>query len=123
VFRGLKPRGLIERTDMEMRYRQQGQAFASQGRPALGAKSAPCLPWRRIELGYHAFGNRISLTFECHEDRNRRAGLLSTTLAMTPVNPLRFTSCDKTDRTAQAATIKLLRRAAHDLIIARLGVA
>jgi transposase, IS5 family len=27
------------------------------------------------------------------------------------------TSCDKTDRTAQAATFKLLRRAAHDLIL------
>jgi hypothetical protein len=27
------------------------------------------------------------------------------------------TSCDKTDRTAQAATFELLRRAAHDLIL------
>jgi hypothetical protein len=31
MFRRLKPRSLIERTDMEMGYRQPGQTFASQG--------------------------------------------------------------------------------------------
>ena len=81
------------------------------------AESALGFSRRRVELGYHAFGNLISLAFECHEDRNRRAGMPSTTLAMTPIYPLRFTSRDKTDRTAQAATFKLLRRAAHNLIL------
>jgi hypothetical protein len=41
----------------------------------------------------------------------------STTLAMTPIYPLGLTGRDKTDRTAQTATFKLLGRAAHDLIL------
>src|SRR5262249_49637528 len=110
----LKPRGLIERTDMEMRFRRPGETFARQRGPAPGAKSAPRSPWRRIDLGDLAFGHGISLAGECHEDRNRRARMPATTLAMTPIYPFRFTSGDKTDRPAQAATFKLLGRAAHD---------
>jgi hypothetical protein len=41
--------------------------------------------------------------------------MLSTTLAMTPIYPLRLTGRDKTDRTAEAATFELLDRDAHDL--------
>jgi hypothetical protein len=113
----LKPRGVIERTDREMRFRRPGETFARQSGPALGAKSTPRSPWRRIKLGDLAFGNGISLAVECDKDRNRRARMPSTTLAMTPIDPLRFTSGDKTDRPAQAATFKLLGRAAHDLIL------
>src|SRR5262245_23363236 len=119
----LQPRGLIERTDMEMRFRRPGETFARQRGPAPGAKSAPRSPWRRIELGYLAFGHGIRLAGEGHEDRNRRASVPATTLAMTPTYPFRFTSCDKTDRPAQATPCKLLGRAAHDLILlSRLGV-
>ena len=118
----LKPRGLIERTDREMRFRRPRETFASQSRPALGAKPAPCSPWRRIELGDLAFDNGIRLAIKCYEDGNRCATMPSTTLAMTPIHPLRFASCDKADHPAQAATFKL-GRAAHDLILLpRLGV-
>ena len=102
---------------MEMRYHWGWQAFAGQRRPAPGAKSSPGFPRRRIKLGYLTFGNRISLAVECHEDRNRRAGVLSTTLAMTPICPLRLAGRDKTDRTTEAATFELLDRAAHNLIL------
>jgi hypothetical protein len=43
--------------------------------------------------------------------------MLSTTLAMTPIYPLRLASRDKTDRPAKAATFELLDRAAHDWIL------
>ena len=56
----LKARGLNERTNMEMRFRQPGQAFASQGRAASAAEATSRLPRRRIELGDLAFGNGIS---------------------------------------------------------------
>ncbi len=119
----LKPRGVIERPDREMRFRRPRETFARQRGPAPGAKSAPGSPWRRIELGDLAFGHGIRLAVEGHEDRNRRARMPATTLAMTPIYPLRFTRCDKPDRPAQAATFKLLGRAAHDLILLpRLGV-
>jgi hypothetical protein len=55
----LKARGLNERTNMEMRFRQARQAFASEGRAALAAEATSRLPGRRIELGYLAFGNGI----------------------------------------------------------------
>ena len=98
---------------MEMRYRWGWQAFAGQRRPAPGAKSSLGFPRRRIKLGYLTFGNRISFAVECHEDRNRRAGVLSTTLAMTPIYALGLTSRQKTDCAAQAATLELLGRAGH----------
>jgi len=47
--------------------------------------------------------------------------MLSATLAMTPIYPLGLTGRDKTDRTAQTATFKLLGRAAHALSLAKLG--
>jgi len=43
--------------------------------------------------------------------------MLTTTLAVAPIYALRLTSRDKTDRAAQAATFKLVGRAAHDLIL------
>src|SRR5438046_1711409 len=36
---------------------------------------------------------------------------------MAPIDPLRLTSRDKTDRAAQAATFELVGRAAHNLIL------
>src|SRR5208283_1634514 len=101
--RRLKARSLIEGADMEVRFRRPGQTFASQGRTAPGAKSAARFPRRRIELGYFAFGDLIRLAVECHQNRNRRAGVLSTTLAMTPILALRFASGDKADCAAEAA--------------------
>src|SRR5438128_2251793 len=43
--------------------------------------------------------------------------MLPTTLAMTPIYALRFPSCDKTDRTTQTGTFKLLYRTTHVLIL------
>jgi hypothetical protein len=117
LSRRLKLRGTIEGADMKMRFRRPGEAFASQGRSASGAKSAPGSPGRRIELGYLAFSNGISPTVEYHEDSDRRASMPSTTLAMTPVYSLGLAGRDKTDRAAQTAAFKLLGCAVHDLIL------
>ena len=113
----LKLRGPIEGADMKMRFCRPGETFASQGRSASGAKSAPRSPGRGIELAYLAFGNGISPAVEYHEDSDWRASMPSTTLAMTPIYALGLTSRDKTDRAAQTATFKLLGCVAHDLIL------
>ncbi len=102
--RRLKPCRLIEGAEMEVRFRRPGQTFASQGRTAPDAESAARLPGRRIELGYFAFGNLICLAVERHEDRNRRAGVLSAAFAVTPINTLRYASGNKADPTAEAAS-------------------
>ncbi len=108
--RRLKPRGLIEGADMEVRFHRSGQTFASQGRTAPGAESAACFPGCRIELGYFALGNLVRLAVERHEDGNRRAGVLAAAFAMTPINPLRHASGNKADRAAEASTFQLLNR-------------
>jgi len=100
-----------------MRFRWTRKTFASQGRSAFGAESAPGSTGRGIELGYLAFGNGVRSAVEQDKSRNRRAGVPSTTLAMTPVHRLRLTGSDKTHCAAQAATFKLLSRAAHDAIL------
>ena len=115
--RWLKPRGLIEGADMEVRFRRPGQTFARKGRTAPGAKSAARSPRRRIELGYFSFSNLIRRAVECHEDRNRRTGVLSTALAMAPIFPFRFASGDKADCSAETAAFELLDRTAHNLIL------
>jgi hypothetical protein len=115
--RRLKPRGLIEGADMEVRFRRPGQTFARKGRTAPGAKSAARSPRRRIELGYFSFTNLIRLAVERHEDRNRRAGVFSTALAMAPIFPLRFASGDKADCAAKAPAFEVLDRTAHILIL------
>ena len=46
--------------------------------------------------------------------RHWRAGMSSTTLAVTPIHARRLTGRGKTDRTAEAATLETLDRAAHD---------
>src|SRR5260370_25293411 len=102
---------------MKVRQLDGRQAFAGQRRPTSGAKSPPRSPRRGIELGYLALGNPISLGFEGDEDRNRRPGMLSAALAMTPIYPLCLTSRDKTDRTAKAPTSALFDYPAHDLIL------
>ena len=107
---------------MEMRLRRPGEAFTSQGRSTSGAKATPRLPGRRIELGYLAFGDRISLQVIKREDRDRCTGMPSTTLTMTPIYRLGLSGRDKADCAAEAATFKLLGRAAHDLILPRPGV-
>jgi hypothetical protein len=98
--RRLKLRGTIEGADMKMRFRRPGETFASQGRPAPRAKSAPHSPGSGIELGYLAFGNGISPAVEYHEDSDRRASMPPTALAMTPIYALGLTGRDKTDRAA-----------------------
>jgi hypothetical protein len=120
VLRRLELRRLLKRADVEMRQRHVGQAFASQGRSTPRAKSAPCLSWRGIELGDLPFGHAIGSRFECDEDRYWRAGMSSTTLAMTPIHAYRLTVRGKTDRAAQAAAVKLLGRYAHYLILGSL---
>ena len=50
-----------------------------------GRKIAPRFPRCGIELGYLAFGNRISIAVKQYEDRNWSASMASTTLAMVPV--------------------------------------
>src|SRR5262249_36144197 len=101
---------------MEMRLCWPGEAFTSQGRSASGAKAPPRLPGRRIELAYLPIGNRIRLEVIKSEDGNRCTCMPSTTLTMTPIYRLGLSGRDKTDRTAEAATFKLLGRTAHDLI-------
>src|SRR5215469_11756574 len=104
---------------MEMCQRDVGQAFASQGRPAPRAKSAPGFPRRGIELKNFAFGNRVVFRFEGDEYGNRRASVSSTTLAVTPIHACRFTGRGKTDRATKATALELLGRIAHGLILAR----
>jgi hypothetical protein len=43
--------------------------------------------------------------------------MLAATLTMAPIDSLRLASRNKTDRTAQAATLKSLGRAAHNLLL------
>src|SRR5215469_4712227 len=100
VFGRLQLRSLIECANMEMRQCHLGQAFARQSRAAPPAKSAACLSGRGIELGDLAFGHRIGSRLECDEDRDRSAGMSSTTLAMTPVHAFGLTGRGKTDRPA-----------------------
>lgn len=116
-FCRFKLRGLIERTNMEMRLHRPWEAFASQGRSTSGTKAAPRLAGRGVELGYLPFGNRISLQLIKREDRDRRAGMPSTTLTVTPIYRLGLSGRDKTDRAAQTAAFKLLGFATHDLIL------
>jgi hypothetical protein len=82
-----------------------------------GRKIAPRFPRCGIELGYLAFGNRISLAVKQYEDRNWSASMASTTLAMAPVYCFRFAGSHKTDSTAQTTAFELLGRIAHDLIL------
>jgi len=87
----------IKCANIEMRFGRQPGAFTSQGRSAPGAKPAPGFSRRRIELGYFAFGDRISRLFECYEYRSRCAAMLTATLAMAPIYSLRPPGRDKTD--------------------------
>ena len=102
---------------MEMRLRRPGEAFTSQGRPASDAKATPRLPGRRIELGYLPFGNRISRQVIKREGCDRRAGMPSTTLTMTPIYCLGLSGRDKPDRAAEATTFQSLGRITHRLIL------
>src|SRR5215469_8155017 len=113
----LKVGRAIERADMEMCFSWQPRAFAGQCRPASGTKSPSGSSRRRIELRDLTLGDRISRAFECHKNRSRCAAMLATTLAVAPIYSLRLPSCSKTDRSAQATTFELLRRAGHDPIL------
>lgn len=99
LFAWLKVRGLIERTNMEMRLRRPGQALTSQSGTASGAKATARLPWGRIELGYLAFGKSVSLKVIKREDRDRCTGMPSTALTMAPIYRLGLPGRDKTDCT------------------------
>src|SRR5262249_15704706 len=120
---GLKACRLIKRADMEMRFFDLGKGFASQCRPAAGAKPTPGLTRSGIEFRYLAFGDGVSAGFERDEDRNRRTSMPSTSLAVAPIDALGSAGRCKTDRTAKTAAFKLIRRAAHDLSSARLRIA
>jgi hypothetical protein len=114
---GLKARGLIKCSDMEMGQSDFGQRFARQGRSAPGAKATPRLSWRGIEFCYLAFGYLVILGFVGHKGGSRRAGMLSTTVAMTPIYTLRFPTRGEAHRTAQAATFKLFLCVARSQIL------
>ena len=61
VFRGPKPRGLIERTDMEMRYRQQGQAFIPSLEFALPDPSAVEAEFKECRKGDYTMTDQEKL--------------------------------------------------------------
>src|SRR5271154_1998246 len=84
-FCRLKLRGLIERTNMEVRLRRPGEAFTGQGRSASSTKATTRSPGRRIELAYLAFGNIICFRLIKREDSDRSSGVPSTTITMTPI--------------------------------------
>src|SRR5260370_32035426 len=99
VPRRLKSRGLIECTDMKMRFALQVLAFAGQRRPAPGAESAQPAG-RRIELDDLAFGNDIRRALERHKDGDRCPAVLSTTLTMAPRHRFRLTGRHEAHRAA-----------------------
>src|ERR1700730_15218693 len=98
VPRRQKSRGLIECTDMEMRFRR-ALAFAGQRRSAFGAESPPPTG-RRIELGYLTLGNGISPVSECRKDGDGCAAVFPTTLAVAPHHRFRLTGRHEAHRAA-----------------------
>jgi hypothetical protein len=122
LFGRLQLAGLIERTNMEMRLRRTGQAFTSQGRSASRTKATPRSSWRGIELPYLTFGYGISFEVIEREDSDRRAGMASTAITMTPIYCFGPSSRDKANRPAEATTFQLLARIAHDVILTEIGL-
>ena len=114
MLRRLKSRGLIECTDVEMRFtRWQELAFAGQRRPAAGTEAPPSTG-RRVELGNLTLGNGISGAVERREHGDGRAGVPPATLAMAPHNGVRLTHGDKAHSAAQAAAFELIGHATHN---------
>src|SRR5437763_11104857 len=94
-FREYVPRWLqfsrpIEGPNIEMRFDRQPDAFASEGRSAPGAKPAPGFPWRRVDFAYFALGDRISRLLERNEYGGWRSAMFAATLALAPVDRIRF---------------------------------
>src|SRR5438093_9233846 len=104
---------------MEMRLGRHAGAFAGQRRPALCTEPARRPAGRRFEPGDLALGEGVGGAVIGHKDRNRRAAVLATAIAMAPVHSLRLARSDKTYRAAQAAALELAGRVAHDPILPR----
>jgi hypothetical protein len=106
VPRRFKPRGLIERANMKMRF-SRALPFARQSGPAPCAEAAPPAGGR-IELRYLPFGYRISVAIESHEHGDGRTTVPPTALAMAPRHPSRFTGGNKSHCAAQAPALNFI---------------
>jgi len=116
VLGRLKSRGLIDCTDVEMRFTRRRQlAFAGQRRSAAGTETPPSTG-RRVELGNRTLGNGISAAVERRENGDGRAAVLPATLAMAPHNGIRLTHGDEAHSAAQAAAFESIGHATHNLI-------
>lgn len=103
---GLQLHGIVERSDVEMRFGRQSRDFTCQGGAALPAETAH-RAGRRVEFGDLAAGHDVGAVIEANEHGNRRAAMLSAALAMTPEDRLGLTGGGESNRATQATALEL----------------
>src|SRR5262249_3019368 len=107
MLRRFEPARVVERADMEMRLIRQLRGLAGEGGAAARAEPAR-RAGRGFESGDLPFGHRVRVALEADENRDRRAAVPATALAMTPEHTRGLAGRDEADGAAEAAAFGLV---------------